>query len=205
MSGYGAALDVRLELKLAHPVAKLFIGSLSFNATEEKLRQYFERCGKVVSVIIPIQRNGQKPGHAFVSYETQAEAQAAIDQLNETEFMGRKIFIRPYESDPSKITHYGREERDRRSWDQPSHDFIYSHEKDRRYPGQRDERMDSRYRDERRDGYGRDDGSRSGSGYREQRGYGDQMNTGYPQPSNPYPEPSPPQYPPQYDNPHYDR
>jgi cold-inducible RNA-binding protein len=75
---------------------KLFIGNLSFNLTEEDLKEMFSKHGSVVSVAIPTDReSGRKRGFAFVEMETQAEAEAAVKQLNGLTVDGRQIAVNP--------------------------------------------------------------------------------------------------------------
>jgi len=77
--------------------AKLFIGNLSWDATEDKLKEFFESAcgvGSVRSVrIVQDKFTGRSKGFGFVEMQDQAACQAAIDSLNETDFMGRPIRI----------------------------------------------------------------------------------------------------------------
>jgi len=77
--------------------AKLFIGNLSWDATEEKLKEFFENhcgAGSVRSVrIVQDKFTGRSKGFGFVEMQDQAACQAAIEGLNETDFMGRPIRI----------------------------------------------------------------------------------------------------------------
>jgi RNA recognition motif-containing protein len=73
---------------------KLFVGNLSFNLTEADLEQLFAKSGKVVSVSIPTDRDsGRKRGFAFVEMDTEAEAEAAIQNLNGSEVDGRQLAV----------------------------------------------------------------------------------------------------------------
>ena len=77
--------------------AKLFIGNLSWDATEEKLKEFFENhcgAGSVRSVrIVQDKFTGRSKGFGFVEMADQAACQGAIDGLNETDFIGRPIRI----------------------------------------------------------------------------------------------------------------
>ena len=83
---------------------KLFVGSLSWNTTEDGLRQAFEKAGNVVSAKIPTEREtGRSRGFGFVEMATAEEAQAAIDMWNGKELDGRNIVVneaRPQEERP---------------------------------------------------------------------------------------------------------
>lgn len=69
-------------------MSKLYVGNLSYNTTEETLREKFSAFGNVVSVnIIP----GR--GFGFVEMETTESAEAAKNGLNGTELDGRNIKV----------------------------------------------------------------------------------------------------------------
>ena len=62
---------------------KIYVGNLSYDVTEEELRQEFTAFGKVESVsIITDKYSGRAKGFAFVEMPTVAEGQAAITGLN---------------------------------------------------------------------------------------------------------------------------
>ncbi len=62
---------------------RIYVGNLSYNITEEELRQEFAAFGELESVSIVTDRNTGRPrGFAFVEMPTKAEADAAIAALN---------------------------------------------------------------------------------------------------------------------------
>ncbi|HTH93272.1 MAG TPA: RNA-binding protein [Candidatus Paceibacterota bacterium] len=72
---------------------KVFVGSLSFNTDNQGLAAYFAQCGTVTSAnVIMNKETGRSKGFGFVEFATDAEAQAAVDKLNNTELDGRQIF-----------------------------------------------------------------------------------------------------------------
>ena len=85
--------DPRLSLVFQKPYYEIYAGGIPFKATEDQVREYFEQCGSVVAVIIPINRLGNSIGAAFVIFERESEAKRAIAKLDHTEFMGRTIFV----------------------------------------------------------------------------------------------------------------
>ncbi|CAB4033862.1 RNA-binding [Paramuricea clavata] len=73
---------------------KVHVGNVSFNATEEDLREVFEKYGRVEKVIVVTDRDTGRPrGFAFVIFEEQEDAKAAIDGLDNTEVDGRTIRV----------------------------------------------------------------------------------------------------------------
>ncbi len=73
---------------------KLFVGNLSYNQTEADVEALFAQFGKVVSVAIPTDRDtGRKRGFAFVEMDTEAEAEAAIQNLNGRDVDGRQLAV----------------------------------------------------------------------------------------------------------------
>jgi cold-inducible RNA-binding protein len=62
---------------------KIYVGNLSYDVTEEELRQEFTAFGKVESIsIITDKYSGRSKGFAFVEMPTVSEGQAAITGLN---------------------------------------------------------------------------------------------------------------------------
>jgi hypothetical protein len=63
--------------------AKLFVGNLSYQATEEDIRELFQQAGTVESVrIVTDQFTGRPKGFGFVEMSTPEEASRAVEQLN---------------------------------------------------------------------------------------------------------------------------
>ncbi len=72
----------------------MYVGNLSFDATQEDLEGLFSAHGTVTDVFILKDRESGRPrGFAFVSMETPEEMNAAIEALNGEEFMGRNLTI----------------------------------------------------------------------------------------------------------------
>jgi RNA recognition motif-containing protein len=73
---------------------KLYIGNLSYRATEEDLRKKFEEIGECISVKIIIDKfSGRSKGFAFVEMATEEAAFDAIKKLNGTSMYGRGIIV----------------------------------------------------------------------------------------------------------------
>ena len=74
--------------------AKLFVGNLSFQATEEDLRELFAQAGTVETVrIITHQFTGRPRGFGFVEMATKEEATKAIEMLNGRLFRDRNLVV----------------------------------------------------------------------------------------------------------------
>ena len=85
---------------------KLFVGNLSFNATQEQLQELFGAHGTVVEAdVIKDKFSGRPRGFAFVSMETKEAADAAVQALNGKEIDGRALTVneaRPREDRPPR-------------------------------------------------------------------------------------------------------
>jgi cold-inducible RNA-binding protein len=74
--------------------AKLFVGNLSFQATEEDLRELFQQAGTVETVrIITDQFTGRPRGFGFVEMATKEEAGKAVEMLNGRLFRDRNLVV----------------------------------------------------------------------------------------------------------------
>ena len=83
---------------------KLFIGSLSWNTTDDQLKDFFSTVGTVASASVIVDREtNRSKGFGFVEMSSDDEAKAAVDQLNGKELDGRAIVVneaRPREERP---------------------------------------------------------------------------------------------------------
>jgi cold-inducible RNA-binding protein len=72
----------------------IYIGNLSFDTTEDQVRQAFEGYGEVSTVkLITDRDSGQPRGFAFVEMSDKSEASAAIGGLNGQELNGRALNV----------------------------------------------------------------------------------------------------------------
>lgn len=73
---------------------KLFVGNLSFNATENQLQDLFAAYGPVTEVDMIMDKFSGKPrGFAFVTMETKEGAEAAVQALNGKDVDGRALTV----------------------------------------------------------------------------------------------------------------
>jgi RNA recognition motif-containing protein len=72
----------------------IYVGNLSFEATQDDLTQVFAEYGTVKRVQLPTDREtGRMRGFAFVEMSTDAEETAAIEALDGAEWMGRDLKV----------------------------------------------------------------------------------------------------------------
>jgi RNA recognition motif-containing protein len=73
---------------------KLYVGNLSYNTTEDGLRNLFSGFGSVASAKIIFDREtGNSKGFGFIEMSTDEEASAAITGTNGHEFEGRQLRV----------------------------------------------------------------------------------------------------------------
>jgi RNA recognition motif-containing protein len=84
---------------------KLYVGNLTYNVNESDLEALFAPFGTVQSAQVIIDRDtNRSKGFGFVEMDTDAQAQAAIQGLNEREHDGRNLTVneaKPREARPS--------------------------------------------------------------------------------------------------------
>jgi len=72
----------------------IYVGNLSFNATEDQIRALFEAYGAVDKVSIITDRDtGQSRGFAFVEMTDDAAAAKAMEAVNGTNLAGRNLTV----------------------------------------------------------------------------------------------------------------
>jgi RNA recognition motif-containing protein len=85
--------------------AKLFVGNLSFQATEDELRELFQKAGTVESVrIVTDQFTGRPRGFGFVEMSTKEDASKAVEMLNGTLFRDRNLVVDEARPQPQRGT-----------------------------------------------------------------------------------------------------
>ncbi len=73
---------------------KLYVGNLSYGVNSSELEQMFSQYGTVTSAqVIQDRETGRSKGFGFVEMGSDAEAQAAINGLNEQEHNGRPLAV----------------------------------------------------------------------------------------------------------------
>jgi len=77
----------------------VFVGGLSFDAEENDVREFFNDCGTIKTIRIPLRDDGKKKGMAFVEFSTGEEAQKA-EGKNGQEMMGRWLKVQISSAEP---------------------------------------------------------------------------------------------------------
>lgn len=85
---------------------KLFVGSLAWATNDDALAAHFASCGTVASAkVVTDRESGRSRGFGFVEFENDAEADAAVEKLNNSDLDGRQITVneaRPREDKPRR-------------------------------------------------------------------------------------------------------
>lgn len=83
----------------------IYVGNLSYQATEDDLREVFAEYGEVKRVVLPTDREtGRMRGFAFVEMTDETQEEKAISELDGAEWMGRQLKVnkaRPKEDNRS--------------------------------------------------------------------------------------------------------
>ena len=75
-------------------VTNIYVGNLSFDATEDDIEHAFSEFGEVTSVnIIKDRETGRSRGFAFVEMSDGEQAKEAIEKVNLTEIAGRSVTV----------------------------------------------------------------------------------------------------------------
>jgi cold-inducible RNA-binding protein len=84
-------------------MVNIYVGNLSYNTTEDDLRQIFEAHGTVDRANLAMDRmSGRARGFGFVEMPNDEEAHKAISELNETELGGRNLIVNEARPKPER-------------------------------------------------------------------------------------------------------
>lgn len=73
---------------------RLYVGNLSFEATESDLFELFNGVGAVQNAeVVTYKHNQRSKGFAFVQMLTVEEAKRAVQELHDKDFLGRKLVV----------------------------------------------------------------------------------------------------------------
>ncbi len=73
---------------------KLYVGNLSYQVTEQDLRDLFSQAGELQDVMLIVDRDTHRSkGFGFVEFVTAADAQKAIEMFHDQEVQGRRMTV----------------------------------------------------------------------------------------------------------------
>ncbi len=73
---------------------KIYVGNISFKATQEDLKELFSKHGAVESVnVITDPQTGRSKGFGFIEMASEEDAKKAIASLNGTQFLERTLSV----------------------------------------------------------------------------------------------------------------
>src|SRR3954452_19099356 len=79
---------------------RLYVGNLSFDASESDLFELFNGVGHVQNAeVVSYRHNQRSKGFAFVQMQTVEEAKRAVEELHDKEFLGRRLVVSGAKSD----------------------------------------------------------------------------------------------------------
>ncbi|KAF5315514.1 hypothetical protein D9611_004746 [Ephemerocybe angulata] len=71
----------------------LYVKNLDSEVTQDQFYELFQRFGNVTSAVVSTDEEGKSKGFGFVNYEKHEEAAKAVEELNDTDFLGKKLFV----------------------------------------------------------------------------------------------------------------
>ena len=86
----------RMKEKKENPEVQkrtVFLNNISFNATEEQIREYFGKFGTITEVTIVCNNHGKPRGFAYVEFSKEEEAKASVEEDGRV-FLGRKLEVK---------------------------------------------------------------------------------------------------------------
>jgi len=85
---------------------KLFVGNLSWDATDNDLKDIFSKFGELSEVTVLKERDtNRSKGFGFVTFANDSEADTAVNEMHGKEYMGRNLTVneaRPREDRPQQ-------------------------------------------------------------------------------------------------------
>lgn len=74
--------------------SKLYVGNLSYNTTDNDLRELFAQAGEIQQITLVTDKfTGQPKGFGFVQMVNQVDAEKAIRMFNDQELDGRRLIV----------------------------------------------------------------------------------------------------------------
>ena len=87
----------------------IYIGNLSFQATEDDIKEVFSEYGSITRISLPVDREtGRMRGFAFVEMSEEASEDKAISELDGAEWLGRQLRVSKARPRENRNTSYTR-------------------------------------------------------------------------------------------------
>jgi len=84
---------------------KVFVGNLNHRASEEQLSKFFELAGTIRRVQIARTPDGESRGCAVIEFDTEENAEIAIDVFDGRQLLGRTLTVRAFrEAQPAAVS-----------------------------------------------------------------------------------------------------
>ncbi len=74
--------------------SKVYVGNLPYDATWKELKEHMKTAGPVKHADVVVGDDGRSKGYGLVEFQNSLGAQQAVVLLNNTELLGRQIFVR---------------------------------------------------------------------------------------------------------------
>ncbi|KAJ5678783.1 Polyadenylate-binding protein cytoplasmic and nuclear [Penicillium macrosclerotiorum] len=71
----------------------IYVKNLDHEIPDEEFRTMFEKFGEITSATLSHDQEGKSRGFGFVNYSTHESAQAAVDEMNEKDIKGQKLYV----------------------------------------------------------------------------------------------------------------
>ncbi|KAF2860625.1 polyadenylate binding protein [Piedraia hortae CBS 480.64] len=71
----------------------IYVKNVETEVTEDQLRELFEKYGEITSVSLAHDQEGKSRGFGFVNYAKHEDAAKAVDELNDHDFHGQKLYV----------------------------------------------------------------------------------------------------------------
>lgn len=71
----------------------VYIKNIDQEVTDEEFRKMFEKFGEITSATLSRDQEGKSRGFGFVNFSTHDSAQAAVDEMNDKEIKGQKLYV----------------------------------------------------------------------------------------------------------------
>lgn len=71
----------------------IYIKNLDHEISDDEFRKIFEKFGEITSATLSHDQDGKSRGFGFVNYSTHESAQAAVEDMNEKDIKGQKLYV----------------------------------------------------------------------------------------------------------------